>query len=65
MPDNQVVPIHPTIFHWQKAMLEAYARNEGKLGISEALREVLTDYRNMKAIEAGIPLTALPQEDPA
>lgn len=63
MPENQVVSIHATIWPWQRAEIEAYAKDEGKLGLSEALRDILSEWRNFKAIAAGIPLTALPQDE--
>ena len=62
MPEDQVVILSASILPWQKTMIDQYRKDEGFLSASEALRRILTDWRNMKAIEAGIPLTALPEE---
>ena len=51
MPEAQVVPIHPTILVWQEEMLRQYARDEGLLGVSEALRRILTEWRNFKTMQ--------------
>ncbi len=59
------VILNVSVLPWQKAMVEQLRKDEGYLSVSEAMRRVLTEWRNFKAVEAGIPTTVFPQEQPA
>lgn len=50
MPD-QVVPIHATVLPEQQAMILQFAKDEGLLSASEALRRILTEWRRDRAAE--------------
>lgn len=42
--ETQVVPIHPTILHWQERMLREEMARRGLLGMSDTLRAILTEW---------------------
>lgn len=63
--EPQTVPLNAMVLYWQRIMVEKYADEHGGMSLSQAVRSIYTEYRNMKAIEAGIPLSALPQEEAA
>lgn len=53
--ESPVVPIHPTILHWQEAMIRQFGKDQGMApGISEPLRRILTEWRNLRAEKDGI-----------
>lgn len=54
MNDSVVVVLNATIRPEQKAALIQYARDEGKVSISDALRDLLDYAFEKKADEAGI-----------
>ena len=58
MGEQQVVPIHLTILNWQEAMLRQYVKDEGMMGMSEALRRILTEWRTLRQVYPEISRTS-------
>lgn len=59
MNDPVVVVVNATIRPEQKAALIQYAKDEGKVSISEALRELLDYAFDKKADEAGVTIRVI------
>lgn len=51
--EDRVVPIHATILPEQRAMLLQLAKDEGMTNVSEALRRVLHEWRQFRALRDG------------